>query len=720
MSSLSKNNDVITIEEIIEKARAYIEDEEQIKVINKAYEFAKKKHEGQFRKSGEAYIYHPMNVALILISVYADYETISAGLMHDVLEDCDCTQEEMEEEFGRTITRLVLGVTKLSKINFSTENEYLIDYYKKIIVGMSEDVRVIIIKLADRLHNMRTLWAIPEDRQKVKAHEALDILAPIAHHLGIHKIKSELEDLSLRYLKPDVFYDIAEKLNKTKLERDKTVYDMQREVTNLLTEHHIPHEIKGRAKSIYSIYNKLDKGKKFSDIYDLLALRILVDTEQECYLALGLIHSKFRPLPKRFKDYVAMPKPNMYQSLHTTVFGIDGYLFEIQIRTYHMDEVAENGIASHWAYKENGGSKAAANLQSTTEQKLQFFKQIIDLSHDKMSSEDFVNTVKDEVLNNNIYCYTPKGDVIELPKGSTPIDFAYKIHTKVGETTVGAIVNNNIVPLNYELKDNDIVKINTNKSSTPSKEWINMVKSTAVKNKIKAFFTKNDREIYIERGKYSLEKELRKRKLIFSEFLTEENINKICESIKADDLEDIYLSIGNGKTTANTVINVIDKIEEVVAPKVVKVTSKNTDADIIVSGIDKVKVNLANCCNPVYGDEIVGYITKGNGITVHRINCHNLEMLEDRTLEVKWNSNINKRYLTCLLVHTNDSDNHMLDLVQTISMSNVSVDGIKTMSKGEKCIYEVMCYVTGLEQLNKLIMTMNKNSFIEKIERAIR
>ena len=721
MSSLSTEKDEkLTIEEIISKVRSYIEDEEQIKVIQKAYDFAKLKHEGQFRKSGEPYITHPMNVALILISVYADYETISAGLLHDVLEDCDCTPEEMEEAFGPVITKLVKGVTKLSKINFSTENEYLIDYYKKIIVGMSEDVRVIIIKLADRLHNMRTLWAIPEDRQKVKAKEALEILAPIAHHLGIHKIKSELEDLALRYLKPDVFYDIAEKLNKTKLERDKAVFDMEKEVSSLLDEYHIPHEMKGRAKSIYSIYNKLDKGKKFSDIYDLMGLRILVNTEQECYLALGLIHSKFRPLPRRFKDYVAMPKPNMYQSLHTTVFGIDGYLFEIQIRTYEMDEVAENGIASHWAYKENGGSKATANLQTTTEQKLQFFKSIIDLRNDKMSSEEFVNSVKDEVLNNNIYCFTPKGDVIELPKGATPLDFAYKIHTKVGETTVGAIVNNNIVPLNYELKDNDIVKINTNKTSTPSKEWINMVKSTATRNKIRAFFTKNDREIYVERGKYLLEKELRKRKLVFNEFLTDENIKKICDTIKVENLEEVYLNIGNGKQPVNAVINIIDKYEEVPAPKIVKIGSKSNDADIIVNGIDKVKVNLASCCSPVYGDEIVGYITKGNGITVHRISCHNLDMLEDRTVEVKWNDKSNKRYLTYLLVHTNDADNHMLDLVQTISMMNVSVDSIHIMSKGEKSIYEISCFVTGTEQLEKMLLTLNKQKYIEKVERAIR
>ncbi|MBR4694340.1 MAG: bifunctional (p)ppGpp synthetase/guanosine-3',5'-bis(diphosphate) 3'-pyrophosphohydrolase [Bacilli bacterium] len=716
---MSKSLDDIKIEDVLEKVRTYVEDEEQIKVIEKAYEFANLKHKGQFRKSGEAFICHPLNVALILTTIYADYETISAGLMHDVLEDCDCTPEEMEEEFGPTITKLVKGVTKLTNINFSTENEYLIDYYKKIIVGMSEDVRVIIIKLCDRLHNMRTLWAIPEDRQKIKAHESLDIFAPIAHHLGIHKIKSELEDLSLRYLKPEVFYDIAEKLNKTKIERDRIVYDMQNEITELLNEHHIPHEIKGRSKSIYSIYNKLDKGKKFSDIYDLLALRVLVNTEQECYLALGLIHSVFRPLPKRFKDYVAMPKPNMYQSLHTTVFGIEGYLFEIQIRTYDMDEVAENGIAAHWSYKENKGSNSNANLTSTTEQKLQFFKSIIDLSQEKMSNEDFVNSVKDEVLNNNIYCFTPKGDVIELPRGATPLDFAYKIHTKVGETTVGAIVNNNIVPLDYELQDNDIVKINTNKSSTPSKEWINMAKCSTTKNKIKAFFTKNERDIYIERGKYTLEKELRKRKLVFSEFLTDENIKKICDEIHADDLDEIYLSIGNGKATVNGVINVIHR-EEDTTPKIVKFSPKSIDADIIVSGIDKVKVNLANCCNPVYGDEIIGYITKGNGISVHRINCHNLENVDERTVDVLWNTNTNKRYLTCLLIYINDSENHMLDIVQSISMMNVSVDGIQVLGRGDKSTYELTCYVTGLDQLEKLIVNIEKHRYVEKVERAMR
>ncbi len=720
---MTKQKDNVTIDDLVVRLKTYIDSEDEINEIIRAYEFAAKMHKEQFRKSGEPYIIHPINVAIILTTIYADADTIKAALLHDVLEDTECTSEQMEELFGPEVTKLVQGVTKLSKIHFSTENEYLIDYYKKIIVGISEDVRVIIIKLADRLHNMRTLWALPEAKQKIKAKESLEILAPIAHHLGIHKIKSELEDLSLRYLKPDVFYDIAEKLNKTKLERDKTVYEMMDEVTSLLTEHNIVHEIKGRSKSIYSIYNKLNKGKKFSDIYDLLALRILVNTEQECYLALGIIHSKFRPLPKRFKDYIAMPKPNMYQSLHTTVFGLDGYLFEIQIRTYDMDEVAENGIASHWAYKENKDAKA--NMQSTTEQKLQFFKAIMDLNNDKMSSEDFVHSVKDEVLNNNIYVFTPKGDVIELPKGATPIDFAYKVHTKVGETTVGAIVNNSIVPLNYELKNNDIVKINTNKNSTPSKEWLNIVKATQTKNKIKSYFSKNEREIYIERGKYALEKELRKRKLSFSEFFNDENTKKIMDTLKVSNIDEIYLCVGNNKTSANTVVNIIDKYKEVVPPKVVKMAPKtnfDSDTDLIVSGIDKVRVNLANCCNPVFGDDIIGYITRGNGISVHRSNCHNISMLDDRMVNVKWNelSNKEKRYLTSLVIYTDDLDNRMADIVSKTSMMNINIDGIRTIGKEKGIIYAIDVYVRDLEQLDKLLMEYNKLTYIIKVERLMK
>ena len=674
---MAHNKDTITFEEVIELVKNYIHDTESLEHIERAYQLALSKHKGQYRKSGEAYIIHPLNVVKILTEIHADKETLEAGLLHDVLEDCDCTYEEMEEIVGPVVTKLVDGVTKISKLHFSTENEYLVEYYKKIIVGMSEDVRVIIVKLADRLHNMRTLWALPHEKQVKKANESLEILAPLAHHLGIHKLKSELEDLALRYLKPEVFYDIAERLNKTKLERDRCVALMMDEVKEILTEHNIAFEMKGRSKSIYSIYNKLNKGKKFNEIYDLLAMRILVDTTQECYLVLGLIHAKYRPMPRRFKDYIAMPKPNMYQSLHTTVFGIDGYLFEIQIRTPEMDVIAENGVASHWSYKEH--KDGAASLQTATEQKLQFFKSIIDLSNDKLSSEDFVNSVRDEVLNNNIYCFTPKGDVIELPLGATPIDFAYKIHTQVGETMVGALVNNSVAPLDYELKDNDIVKILTNKSSTPSKEWVNIVKSTAVKNKIRSFFAKSERELYIERGKDALERALRKRKLPIHNFFNSENLKKICEKLKLESLDEIYLEIGNGKNAPNSVINIIEKEEEEPVMKKV-LPPKESDADIIVSGLDMVKVNIANCCNPVYGDDIIGYITKGNGISIHRCTCHNLDMLDNRMVEVSWNSNSNNtKYLSNFLIHSITMDNYIADIVQKACMVGVSIDGIKNM-----------------------------------------
>ena len=529
-----------------------------------------------------------------------------------------------------------------------------------------------------------------------------------------------MEDLSLRYLKPEIFYDIAEKLNNTKLEREKAVNEMMGQVTRLLNEHDITHEIKGRAKSIYSIYKKLDKGKKFSDIYDLLALRVFVNTEAECYQVLGLIHSKFRPLPKRFKDYVAMPKPNMYQSLHTTIFGYDGYLFEIQIRTYEMDEIAENGIASHWAYKEKG-KDAKALYNNKTERKLQFFKSIMELNEEKMSSEEFVNSVKDEVLNNNIYVYTPKGDVIELPKGATPVDFAYKVHTKVGETMVGALVNGAIASLDYELKNNDIVKINTSKTSTgPKKEWLNFVKCTQTKNKIKSFFVKTEREVYIERGKEALEKELRKQKIAFNDFLTEENKKEIFEKTKVESLEDLYLHIGNNKFAPKTVINFIYKHEESMPQIKQKTIIKSDDCDIIVEGIDNIKVNLANCCNPIPGDDIIGYITKGNGISVHRRLCPNVAMLNRRIIHVEWYKETTKKYIASLMIYTNTKENKIFDIIQKASIDDIVVEKINTHSKENLTEYELDCFVRNLEHLNKYINDLNHFTYITNIERLIR
>ena len=465
----------ITFELLYDAVKAYINNIEELNIIKESYEFAKKTHEGEKRLSGDDYILHPINTAYILSKIHSDYQTISAALLHDVIKMDDISVDILENKFGKEIATLVKEVTKINKLSFSADSEYQINYYKKILVGLCEDVRVIIIKLADRLHNMRTLWAIPVEKQKEKAKETLEILAPIAHRLGIHYLKSELEDISLRYYKPDVYYDIVTRLNNTKLERDNVILEMKTQISNMLNDNGIKHEIKGRSKSIYSIYNKMQNGKKFEEIYDILALRVYVNTESECYLTLGLIHSKYKPLSKRFKDYIAMPKENMYQSLHTTIFGVGGELYEIQIRTYEMDKIAEYGIASHWAYKEKIDESVA--IKNVMEQKLQRFRTIIENSKNEASNdEEFVNNVKKEALDNNIYVYTPKGDVIELPYGATPIDFAYKVHTNIGDKMVGAIVNDSIVPLDYKLKDGDIIKINVNKNSKcPNKEWLNIV-----------------------------------------------------------------------------------------------------------------------------------------------------------------------------------------------------------------------------------------------------
>ena len=518
---MTKKNLNLTFDQLLNKIEIYDKEKEEIELIKKAYEYAAEKHFGTKRLTGEDYILHPLNVAYILVETYkVDCTTICAALLHDVLEDCDVTKEEMEQEFGKEITELVDGVTKINRLNFQGDNEATIANHRKILVGLSEDVRVIIIKLADRLHNMRTLWIMPEKKQKQTAKETLDILTPIASRLGMNQMKSELEDLSLRYYKPEAYFSIVEKLNQTKKERDNNVVEMMESVSTLLNEHDIKHEIKGRAKSIHSIYKKLDKGRRFSDIYDLLAMRVFVETEAECYQALGIIHSKYRPIPKRFKDYIAMPKTNMYQSLHTTVFGIDGHLYEIQIRTHEMDKIAEYGIASHWSYKEKGSVKAS--MQNAMEQKLQFFRAIIELKNEEESDEGFVQSVQDDILHDTIYVFTPKGDVVELPKDSTPIDFAYKVHSKVGDKMVGAIVNNSIVPLDYKLQNNDIIKINTNQNSFgPSREWINIVKTTSARNKIKGFFNKIDKEGYQKKGEELLNKEIRKRKLSINEVLSQ-------------------------------------------------------------------------------------------------------------------------------------------------------------------------------------------------------
>lgn len=719
---MKNDNKNITIEKLIEKFISYNNNEEDIKLINKAYDYAYKKHFGVKRISGEPYITHPLNVAMILTDINADADCLAAALLHDTVEDTDSTKEEITSLFGETVALLVDGVTKINRLHFQTSSEQMAANQRKILVGLSEDVRVIIIKLADRLHNMRTLYVMPEEKQKKKARETLEILTPVADRLGINKIKSELEDLCLRYLKPDVYFDIVEKLNAAKTEMDEDVKDMLKEVSKLLTEHNIKHEIYGRSKSIYSIYKKLNKGKRFNDIYDILALRVLLDTEQECYLALGLIHSKYKPVPNRFKDYVAMPKTNLYQSLHTTVFGVEGKLFEIQIRTYEMHKIAEYGIASHWSYKLHG---SVNTVRDSMEAKLQIFRSIIELNEAADSSEEFINSIKQDVLTtDSIYVYTPKGDVIELPLGATPVDFAYKVHSEVGNTLVGAIVNSNIVTLDYKLKTGDIIKVNTNKASRgPNKDWLNFCVTSQAKNKIKSYYSKIDKNESLIKGQELLNQELRKNELPINETITSTEFIQALEELNVKNVNELYIALGNNKFTPQSVIKLIIKKDtaEEITNKINETTNKpiNIKNDILVQGLEDIKVNLSGCCKPIPGDNIVGYITKGSGITVHRSICQNIINLEERIIPVTWNEGLTKKYFTDLIIHTNTSDN-LLDIITKASQNNITIDSISTINKGEYKSYSVTVAVENLEKLNKFIIDLTNLPFTLKVDRLLK
>ena len=700
---MTKIKESYTLLEIIDFVKKY-NNSQDISLINDSFNYVKNYLNLEDENS-------LLTISYLLTTVNADPETISAYYLSKLLGNEEIKRHELEKKFSFDLVKLAYNVYKLDSINLSTENDYLIEYYKRIIVGMTEDVRAIIVSLAERVFLMHQLKDYDAEEQKRISKETLEIFAPLAHHLGVYKLKSELEDLSLRYLKPDVYYDIVEKLDSTKAERDNIINEMMREVSDLLTSHNIVHEIKGRSKSIYSIYNKLDKGRKFSDIYDLLAIRILVKEEQDCYLVLGLIHSKFKPIAKRFKDFIAMPKSNGYESLHTTVFGVNNELFEIQIRTYEMNDVAENGVAAHWSYKEN---KNAFNL-SRTDAKLEFFKAIIDMNNNSLNDENIGEAIKEETADDSIYVFTPKGDVIELPKGSTPVDFAYKVHTRIGEEMIGALVNNQIVPLNYHLQDGDVIKINTSKSSSgPKEDWLSFVKLTSTKNKIKGFFTKNRKEELIEFGKELLEKELRKKKISINDFLSTENQEKIIKELRLNDFDMVYFEIGSNHYNPKYIINIIYS-EEDRTPQT-KTINKN-DIDINVSGLTDVKVNIASCCLPLPGDNIVGYITKNNGITIHRENCSNLIHLEDRIVDVRFNEVTKNNYLTNILINLKNNQNRLGDILNKITSKNLVIDSVNTIYKDNIISYRISLYVNNCESLEKLINELIKIRYVKEVQR---
>ena len=695
--------DTISFSELVPK----LEKRERFETIKKAYEYALNEHKGMTRLTGDDFITHPLEVTKILMDLNVDDVTIIASLLHEVINNGNKTYEDLVNDFGEEVAKIVLNVSKINKLELPDNNESSVIYLRKILVGLAEDVRVLYIKLADRLHNMRTNWAINPQKQKQKAEETMSVLVPIAHRLGINSIKSELENLSLYYLKPDVYNDILEKLNETVDELNDCLEEMKDSIIDILTNAGIKFEIKGRVKSVYSIYNKLNNGKEWNKIYDILALRIFVDEEYDCYQVIGLIHSRFRPMPKRFKDYIASPKENMYQSLHTTVFGVEGHVFEIQVRTYEMDEIAEKGIASHWSYKEKGSKK----IQNVMEQKLEMFRNVIEASNNDTDA-DFENAVNADIFSDLIYTYTPKGDVVELPAGSTPIDFAYRIHSRVGDTTIGAIVNDQIVPLSYELKNDDVVNIKTNNSSTPNKDWLTFVKTNQAKNKIKAFFSKQDKEEYILKGKNILEAELRKRKMAFNDVLTPDTIEKLIKDLKVKDLDEIYLSIGSLRFTAGYIINLTKEdrheVDDALFERKLSIPKINYKSDILVEGNSDIMVNIAKCCMPIKGDEIVGYITKGQGISVHKKGCSNIPSDNDRIVDVTWNMDASNYYFTNIYVYVAAGFNLLVNIITEVGKMGSIVRSCNTKEFDNKTVYEINLRIKDKEELENIMKNIRK------------
>lgn len=686
--------------------------------IKRAYEYALKEHSGMKRLTGDDFITHPLEVTKILLDLNVDDTTIIASLLHEVINNGNKTYEDLKEDFGEDVAMIVNSVSKINKLELPDNNESSVIYLRKILVGLAEDVRVLYIKLADRLHNMRTNWAINPLKQKQKANETMNVLVPIAHRLGINSIKSELENLSLYYLKPEVYNDILEKLNNTVSELNDYLEEMKESIIEMLTDAGLKFEIKGRVKSVYSIYNKLQNGKKWDNIYDILALRVFVNTEAECYQVIGLIHSRFRPMPKRFKDYIASPKENMYQSLHTTVFGVEGQVFEIQVRTYEMDEIAEKGLASHWSYKEKGTKK----IQNIMEQKLEMFRNIIESSQEE-SDVDFEQSINTDLFTDLIYTYTPKGDVVELPMGSTPIDFAYRIHSQVGDTTVGAIVNDQIVPLSYTLQNEDVVSIKTNPNATPNKDWLNIVKTNQAKNKIKAYFSKQDKELYVNKGKEILEKELRKRKLAFGDVLNNENIDKILKELKLKDLEELYLGVGSLRYTAGYIINLciddVKQVDDILIEKKRVLPKINYKGDILVEGIGNIMVNIAKCCMPVKGDDIIGFITKGQGISVHKKNCPNVANNSNRLIDVSWNMDSTNYYYTNIYVFIKDTKDILAEVITEIGKKDSLVRSCKTIEKDDKLIYELNIRIKDIDELDKIKNAIMKLSNVIEVKNSL-
>ena len=730
---MQENNKEITIQDVISKKK---ETSKRVdtKLIMKAYNYAVEHHGNQKRRSGEPYIIHPINVAYILAGVGLDEATICAALLHDVVEDTDVTDEDLRRDFGDEIADMVAGVTKLGTMQFSTVEEQQVEDYRKMFLAMGKDIRVIIIKLADRLHNMRTLKFLKRDRQIANAKETMEIYAPLANRLGLYSMKWELEDLSFKYLYPEEYHELVEGINKKREERLSFIEKIMADIRVQLKKQHIDAEVTGRAKHLYSIYRKMKRDNKTLDqIYDLFALRILVNSIKDCYAALGVVHEMYSPMPGRFKDYIAVPKPNMYQSIHTTLLGDKGTPFEVQIRTWDMHRIAEYGIAAHWAYKEASyfGKKQAVKVE---EDKLAWLRETLEWQKDMQDPQEFLDTLKTELFEDEVYVFTPKGAIKVLPRNATPIDFAYSIHEEIGNHMTGCKINSKMMPIITPLKSGDIIEIITSDNSKgPSRDWLKFVKSTKAKNKINGWFKKAEKTENIEKGKDLIEKEIKRIGMSHSDLFKQEYIDSMLDRYKYKSLEDMYAAVGFGANSAVKIIakmlqeyrkehqeeDIEEKMEELRKQKERK--QKPSSSGVVVEGIDNCLVKLSKCCNPLPGDEIIGYITKGRGVSVHRKDCVNVKDLlteENRIIDVKWYEETKEHYNVSIEVLANDRKGLLVDILNTIKETKANLMGVSTKTTKERiAIMYIDIEVENIEELNKVIRNIKKVDSVYEVRR---
>lgn len=720
-----------TFEDVSEIYYAYIHNEDDRKLIKDAYEFAFKKHDGILRKSGEPYVQHLIEVAYICAELQSGPVTIASAFLHDVVEDTDTTVTDIKRLFGEEVSRIVDSLTKIQRLKLSrnTQEEFETEDHRKIFLGMAKDIRVIIIKLADRLHNLRTIAALKPDRQHALAKETLEVFAPIAHRLGIYKIESELEDLSLQIEKPEEYNLIISKLNASIKNRGKALNILKKRLADILIEHGFKFELESRVKSIYSIYKKMyQKGHKFEEIYDVLAIRIICENEINCYEILGLIHSNYKPIPGRFKDYIAMPKPNMYQSLHTSIISGEGNIFEVQIRTHEMDEVAESGVAAHWRYKENSKYNAKQE-QKEIEEKLHWFRDFVSMSskNQKESAQEYMESLQKDIFEANIYVFTPKGKVIDLPTGSTPIDLAFKIHTKLGLSIVGALVNNNLVPLSYKLQTGDVVEIKTaNNASGPNESWLGFVKTNTAKTNIKKFLAKKAesslREDKIAKGKQAFLDFFKDRGVDEKEAINLISTNNVLNNYHCKEIDDLFINIYNHNPNPSLIADFVGlkRKEDTSINLSKKENFENDNCPVTVENTSGLKITLGNCCTPIPGDEIIGYVTKGMGITVHRKNCPNIINQTQRLIDVHWKNNLkDKSYPVDLVIECHDRDNLVIDIMSALSSIKVKCTEMSAKLHNESFTVSISCqiYCENHQELEKVFATLKNVRSVDEIKR---